>query len=207
MADQPLVVRVVDDGLRCARSHAAPSGRISVPSATSRPGLNVAQTRRMYEKLVVPGLRGPRGGARRASSCRAGSSRSATGRSRPGRVSVLAIRSGPSAFFCVEVKPRKSCALSGIRSAPGMPARIAICFGRLGRRAPAAADEALADARDLEQPVERLEEARSSPSRCARASRYGRAGRRRSARARRRSGSLGKRMVSSSAELGLRGGA
>ena len=41
------------------------------------------------------------------------------------------MRAGPSPAFCVEVKPRKSSALSGIRSAPPTPAAKAIRFGRL----------------------------------------------------------------------------
>src|SRR3954452_10133870 len=44
-------------------------------------------------------------------------------------VSKFAILPGPSPARCVEVKPRKSSDVSGIRSAPGTPALIAICLG------------------------------------------------------------------------------
>ena len=44
-------------------------------------------------------------------------------------VSKLTIRRGPSAFRCVDVKPRKSSEPSGMRSAPGTPAAVAISFG------------------------------------------------------------------------------
>ena len=46
-------------------------------------------------------------------------------------VSKFAILAGPRPAFCVDVKPRNSSAVSGIRSAPGTPAAVAICFGRL----------------------------------------------------------------------------
>ena len=65
-------------------------------------------------------------------------------------VSKLTIRCGPSAFRCVDVKPRKSSEPSGIRSAPGTP------VGRrhlLRQALPAVhlAGEALADARHGER--------------------------------------------------------
>ena len=44
-------------------------------------------------------------------------------------VSKLTIFGGPSAFRCVDVKPRKSSEPSGMRSAPGTPAAVAISFG------------------------------------------------------------------------------
>ena len=57
-----------------------------------------------------------------------GSSRCrASRRSRASRSSRSAPARCPA--FCVDVKPRKSSDVSGIRSAPGMPAATAICFG------------------------------------------------------------------------------
>jgi hypothetical protein len=55
----------------------------------------------------------------------------------------LAIRGGPSPFFWVDVKPRKSSELSGMRSAPGPPAAPGA-----GEAAPR---EALANARHPEE--------------------------------------------------------
>ena len=58
--------------------------------------------------------------------------------------------------FCVEVKPRNSSAFSGISSAPGTPAAIAICFGSDRLAVEAAACEAAAEARHVED-VERTD--------------------------------------------------
>ena len=47
------------------------------------------------------------------------------------RLEVRDPRAARGPAFCVDVKPRNSSAVSGIRSAPGTPAAVAICFGRL----------------------------------------------------------------------------
>ena len=59
---------------------------------------------------------------------------------------------GPKAAFCVEVKPRKSSACSGIRSAPGTFAATAICAGERMAAVERAAREPAAEARDVEEP-------------------------------------------------------
>jgi hypothetical protein len=68
-----------------------------------------------------------------------------------GSVSKFAIPGGPRPAFCVDVKPRKSSAVSGMSSAPPIPAAIAICFGRLWLPSNRPR-EAAADARDREEP-------------------------------------------------------
>ena len=57
----------------------------------------------------------------------------------------------PCPAFCVEVKPRKSSDVSGIRSAPGICAASAIFFGSDCRAVEAAAGEPAADRRELEE--------------------------------------------------------
>ena len=99
-------------------------------------------------------------------------------RSRASRGSRSCPARGPA--VCVEVKPRKSSDVSGIRSAPGTPAAIAIRFGRLCAAVEAAAGEAAPDRRRLEAGRAR----RRAPARrrgCCRASRCAAARRRRSA--------------------------
>ncbi len=68
-------------------------------------------------------------------------------------VSKLAIRDWPCVSRCVEVNPRKSWEPSGIRSAPWIPAALAICFGSPGPPENPPPLKTLADARQLEQAV------------------------------------------------------
>ena len=96
--------------------------------------------------------------------------------------------------------------MSGITRAPGNPGPHRHLLRQARRRASAAADEALADARDLEQPVNSLKSSVVAVAMCASESQ--RKSRQTSfCSSTTSSGSLGKRMVSSSAEPRLRGGA